>query len=60
MMLIWFYIWYIDWKVYEFSMDGETVRPEWIGDDWLYESTTTRWTTQILESIYGVWYKFWV
>lgn len=60
MMLIGFYVGYIDWKVYEFAVDWDISRGEWITDEWLYESTTTRWVTNILESVYWVWYKFWV
>ena len=58
MLLIWFYLWYIEWKVYEFAMDWQVVRPEGITDEWLYESTTS--TITQFEEIIGKPYNFWV
>lgn len=59
MMLIWFYMWYIEGKAYEFAIDWQVQRPEWIAETWLYESTTTRQLTQ-LEEIIGKQFSFWV
>ncbi len=59
MLLIWFYMWYIEWKAYEFSMpDWYINRQEWIWEDWLYDSTTQRVTQ--LEELIGKGYNFWV
>ena len=58
MMLIWFYMWYIEWRVYEFSVDWFTARPEWITEDGLYEEQTKRMT--VFEEVIGKSYSFWV
>ena len=58
MMLIGFYVWYVEWRVYDLAIDWEIIRPEWIWEDWLYEEVAHRMET--LDSVLGNWYRFWV
>lgn len=58
MLLIWFYMWYIEWRIYEFAMDWQVIRPEWITDDWLYESTTRRSSMEALDTIMWKGFSF--
>jgi hypothetical protein len=45
MMLIGFFLWYIEWRVYEFGMDWVNMTPEWIDPDTnLYAWLNKRYT----------------
>ncbi len=60
MMLIWFFLWYVEWRVYEFWIDWQNIVPAGINPDTnLYESMWQRYIAP--EKLFpGTWMWFWV